>query len=73
MDLISAITTDSIEYKGHTEPWDPWLTSVRVLYNSVISSLPAPQDRDILPRVFVDEDASARREVGRLSPRAGEL
>jgi acetyl esterase/lipase len=73
VDLISAITTDSIEYKGHTEPWDPWLTSVRVLYNSVISYLPSAQDRDILTRIFVDEDDSARREVSRLSPRAREI
>ncbi|MDP2674051.1 MAG: alpha/beta hydrolase [Dehalococcoidia bacterium] len=73
VDLISAITTDTIQYKGHTEPWDPWLTSVRVLYNSVISYLPSAQDRDILTRIFVDEDASARLTVGRLSPRAREI
>ena len=73
VDLISAITTDTIQYKGHTEPWDPWLTSVRVLYNSVISYLPDRQDRDILTRIFVDEDASARRMVGRLSPRARDI
>ena len=73
VDLISAITTDTIQYKGHTEPWDPWLTSVRVLYNSVISYLPDPRDRDILTRIFVDEDASARLAVGRLSPRARDI
>jgi acetyl esterase/lipase len=73
VDLISAITTDTIQYKGHTEPWDPWLTSVRVLYNSIISYLPDPRDRDILTRIFVDEDASARLAVGRLSPRARDI
>jgi len=73
VDLISAITTDTIQYRGHTEPWDPWLTSVRVLYNSIISYLPDPEDRDILTSIFVDEDPSARALVGRLSSRAREI
>ena len=73
VDLVSAITTQSIHYNGHTERWDPWLTSIRVLYNSVISYLPDPQDRDILTRIFVDEEETARSRVGRLSPRAREI
>src|SRR3990170_4326921 len=60
VDLVSAITTQSIHYNGHTERWDPWLTSIRVLYNSVISYLPDPEDRDILTRIFVDEEETAR-------------
>ena len=68
VDLISAITTESIQYEGRSEPWEPWLKSVRVLYNSVISYLPDEGDRNILARIFVDEDASARPLVGRLSP-----
>src|SRR3990170_742197 len=70
VDLVSAITTESIQYNGTTEPWEPWLKSVRVLYNSVISYLPREEDREILTRVFVDEDQGARALVGRLSPRA---
>ena len=70
VDLVSAITTESIQYNGSTEPWKPWLKSVRVLYNSVISYLPREEDREILTRVFVDEDQGARALVGRLSPRA---
>jgi len=73
VDLISAITTESIQYNGHTEPWDPWLTSVRVLYNSIISYLPDAEDRDILTRIFVDEDPAARSLVSRLSPRARDI
>ena len=70
VDLVSAITTESIQYNGSTEPWEPWLKSVRVLYNSVISYLPREEDREILTRVFVDEDQGARALVGRLSPQA---
>ena len=73
VDLISAITTESIQYNGHTEPWDPWLPSVRVLYNSIISYLPNEEDRDILTRIFVNEDPSARALVGRLSSRARDI
>ena len=73
VDLISAITTESIQYNGLTEPWDPWLTSVRVLYNSIISYLPNEEDRDILTRIFVNEDHSARALVGRLSSRARDI
>jgi acetyl esterase/lipase len=73
VDLVSAITTQSIHYNGQTESWDPWLTSVRVLYRSVISYLPDPEDRDILTRIFVDEDEAARSRIGRLSPRSREI
>jgi acetyl esterase/lipase len=73
VDLISAITTESIQYDGRSEPWEPWLKSVRVLYNSVISYLPDEEDRNILARIFVDEDASARPLVGRLSPQGREI
>ena len=73
VDLVSAITTESIHYNGNWEPWEPWLKSVRVLYNSVISYLPRAEDREILTRVFVDEDLSARALVGRLSPQARDI
>lgn len=73
VDLISAITTESIQYDGRSESWEPWLKSVRVLYNSVIAYLPEEEDRDILTRIFVDEDASARPLVGRLSPQGREI
>jgi acetyl esterase/lipase len=73
VDLISAITTESIQYNGEREPWDPWLTSVRVLHNSIISYLPDPDDRDLLTRIFVDEDPSARALIGQLSPQAREI
>jgi acetyl esterase/lipase len=73
VDLVSAITTGSIHYDGRSEPWDPWLKSVRVLYNSIISYLPEAEDRDILTRIFVDEDSAARALVGRLSPQARDM
>jgi acetyl esterase/lipase len=73
VDLVSAITTEQIEYDGHSEKWEPWLKSVRVLYKSIITYLDDPGDRDILTRVFVDEDESARDLTGRLSPQARDI
>jgi acetyl esterase/lipase len=73
VDLVSAITTETIEYEGETEHWEPWLTSVRVLHNSIISYLPDPDDRDILTRIFVDEEEGARESVGSLTSRGREI
>jgi acetyl esterase/lipase len=73
VDLISAITTESVHYDGRSEPWEPWLKSIHVLYNSIISYLPDAGDREILTRVFVDEDLSARASVDRLSPQARDI
>ncbi len=73
VDLISAITTESVHYNGRSEPWEPWLKSIRVLYNSIISYLPDARDREILSRIFVEEDASARGLVGRLSPQGRDI
>lgn len=73
VDLISAITTESISYNGRTEPWDPWLKSVRVLHRSIISYLPDARDRDILTRIFLEDDASATARVSDLSPEARDI
>lgn len=68
VDLINAITTETISYNGESQPWEPWLKTVRVLYTSVIAYLPEARDRDILTRIFIDEDVSARQMVSELSP-----
>ena len=73
VDLISAITTETISYNGRSEPWDPWLKSVRVLHRSIISYLPDARDRDILTRIFLADDASAVGLVGELSPEAHDI
>jgi acetyl esterase/lipase len=73
VDLVSAITTESIHYNGRSEPWEPWLKSIHVLYNSIISYLPDAGDRAILTRIFVDEDPGARALVSRLSPRGRDI
>lgn len=73
VDLISAITTHSISYSGQSEPWEPWLKSVRVLHRSIISYLPDAGDRRILTRIFLDEDPAARQEIDRLTPQGRQI
>jgi hypothetical protein len=73
VDLISAITTGSVTYEGETVPWEPRLKSVRVLHRSIISFLPDPEDREILRRIYLDEDTTAVYQVSRLSAKGREL
>jgi acetyl esterase/lipase len=73
VDLISAITTGSVTYEGETIPWEPRLKSVRVMYRSIISFLPEFQDRDILGRIYLEDDTAAISQVSRLSEKGREL
>lgn len=67
VDLISAVTTEEIYYGDETIDWEPRIKSVRVLHSSIISYLEDERDRDILKRVFIDEDESAKDEIGDLT------
>ena len=67
VDLVTAITTESISYNGESEPWEPRVRTVRVLHRSLISFLPETSDRDILTRILVDGDSSAEKDVPLLS------
>ncbi len=73
VDLISAITTESISYNGRSEEWEPWLKSVRVLHRSIISFLPDIRDQEILRRIFLDEESTARQDVDQLSAQGREV
>jgi acetyl esterase/lipase len=73
VDLISAITTRSVTYDGETVDWTPRLKSVRVMYRSIISFLPETQDRQILSRIYLDEDERGLSQVPDLSEKGAEL
>ncbi|MDP2948376.1 MAG: hypothetical protein Q8P22_02415 [Chloroflexota bacterium] len=72
-DVISAATTETITYNGQREAWHPDIKTVRVLQRSFIYYADTPRDRDILTRIFLEDDASARGEVGELSPQSRPL
>ena len=69
-DVIAAVTSQTIAYNGQREDWHPDAKTVQVLRRSLIYYVDAAADRDILSRVFLEDDQSARQEVGQLSPRS---
>ena len=69
-DVIAAVTSETITYNGQREDWHPDGKTVRVLRRSLIHQVDDAGDRDILTRIFLEDDESARQEVGELSPRA---
>jgi hypothetical protein len=68
--VIAAVTSETITYNGQREDWDPDDKTVRVLRRSLIYHVDDAGDRDILTRIFLEDDESARQELGELSPRS---
>jgi acetyl esterase/lipase len=69
-DVIAAVTSETITDNGRRAEWHPDVKTVQVLRRSLIYYVDDPVDRDILTRIFLEDDESARQEVGELSPRA---
>jgi acetyl esterase/lipase len=70
MDVIAAVSTETITYNGRREDWHPDDKAVSVLRRSLIHYIDDPGDRDILTRIFLEDDESARQELGELSARS---
>jgi acetyl esterase/lipase len=69
-DVIAAVTSETIIDNGRREEWHPDVKTVQVLRRSLIYYVDDPNDHDILTRIFLEDDQSARQEVDELSPRA---
>jgi acetyl esterase/lipase len=69
-DVIADVTSETIIDNGHREEWHPDVKTVQVLRRSLIYYVDDPNDHDILTRIFLEDDQSARQEVDELSPRA---
>jgi hypothetical protein len=54
-DLVQAATTGVIQYRGHTEPWQPDPMTVRIVRENLIADLPDPRERDALWQALVAE------------------
>ncbi|MDP8922664.1 MAG: acetylxylan esterase [Chloroflexota bacterium] len=67
-DLVRAVATRSLAYAGIDEPWEPHPLTVWVLARQLADTLPDPTDREILDRIYLQEDATARDEVDRMTP-----
>jgi acetyl esterase/lipase len=66
-DVITAATTETITSDGRQTDWEPADKTLRVLRRSLIYYVDDADDRDLLARIFLDGDDSARQELGPLS------
>jgi acetyl esterase/lipase len=69
-DVITAATTETITNDGHQSRWEPDDKTLRVLRRSLIYYVEDPDDRDVLTRIFLEGDDSARQELGGLAPQS---
>lgn len=68
-DVITDATTETIPNDGQRIPWSPDPKTLDVLRRSLIYYVDNPRDQDILTRIFLEGDESAR-QLGVLSPRS---
>ena len=69
-DVIAAATTETITNDGHQSQWHPDDKTLRVLRRSLIYYVDDPRDQDVLTRIFLEDDDSAREEVDSLAPQS---
>ena len=69
-DVITAATTETITNDGHQARWEPDDKTLLVLRRSLIYYVDDPGDRDVLTRIFLEDDDSARQELDGLAPRS---
>ena len=67
-DVITAATTETISNDGRQSHWRPDDKTLQVLRRSLIYYVDDPHDRDVLTRIFLEDDDSARRELDGLAP-----
>lgn len=69
-DLLLQLASRSRLYQGRAEPWDPDGLTMRVLANELIETLTDPADRDILGRIYLEDQQVAAAELDKLSVEA---
>lgn len=68
LDTFGAIATRHIEYDGVDEQWTPRLHADHIVAQQIINHLDDAQDRDILTRMFIDDQPVDQEQVAALSP-----
>jgi hypothetical protein len=66
-DLLASITTGVISYNGHEESWNPKWHTVKVMSKQVIEQLDDEKDKEILTRIFVDQEPEPNDDRSHLS------
>ena len=67
-DFARAISTRSLMYAGIDEAWEPDPLVLQVMARQMVDTLPDPHDRDVLDRLYIQSDPSARAEVSKMTP-----
>jgi len=67
-DYLRAISTRSLAYAGIDEPWEPDPLVLFVVARQMVDTLPDPHDRDVLDRLYLQADTSARDDVPTMTP-----
>ena len=70
MDFARAISTRSLQYAGVDQPWEPDPLVLQVMARQMVDTLPDPNDRAVLERLYIDRDVGARADVPTMT-RAG--
>jgi acetyl esterase/lipase len=68
LDTLVAVTTHTISYGGQEETWDPTYHTEEVMAKQLIDRLDDSGDRDLLWRVFVDEENVSSADLASLTP-----
>jgi pimeloyl-ACP methyl ester carboxylesterase len=67
-DFLRAISTRSLAYAGVDERWEPDPLVLWVVARQMVDTMPDPRDRDVLDRLYLQSDPTARDDVGTMSP-----
>ena len=68
LSAFGAIATQRIEYKDVDESWVPRAHAEHVMARQLIDRLDDPRDRELLTRMFVDDEPARPEELASLGP-----
>ncbi|MFN8523982.1 MAG: hypothetical protein U0821_12855 [Chloroflexota bacterium] len=66
-DILRAISQSSLSYAGIDAPWQPNGTTIWVVARQIVDTLPAGADREIIERIYMTGDETARDREPELS------
>jgi pimeloyl-ACP methyl ester carboxylesterase len=66
--LVRAAATRSLAYAGIDEVWEPNPLTLWVIARQLVDTLPDPHDRDVLDRLYLQSDQTARDDVDSMTP-----
>jgi dienelactone hydrolase len=67
-DLVRAAATRSLQYAGLDEAWEPHPLTLWVIARQLVDTLPDQRDREVLDRLYLQPDESARADVASMTP-----